>query len=139
MLEFFKRRKSSKESEDKIASLPADDAILKTYQEQAQEGLQYLIDFMTDHEEGDELFRYAVKTNFIEGEHAEHMWVQVTQFGDDHFTGRLANEPNTIKLIKYGDTVKVHRKDIEDWILEDFLTRTKVGGFSSNYLRDKAK
>jgi len=139
MFELFKKKKPLAESEDKIASLSANDTSLQSYQEQAQTELPYLIEFIQSHEEGDELFRYAVKTNFIEKDISEHMWVQVIKFEDDHFIGQLANKPNTMKSINHGDAVKVNRKDVEDWILQDFLTNTKVGSFSSNYIRDKAK
>ena len=141
MFEFFKRKKSQKHKfEGEIASLPADDPTLKTFTEEAQEGVQYLIDFMEKNRDEDpELFRYAIKTEFVEDENSEHMWVQVTRCDDDIFYGRLANEPNTIKFIKYGDHIEVHREHVEDWILQDFLTKTEVGGFSRDYLRDKGK
>lgn len=138
MFEFFKKKKPT-EKEHEIASLPANDKILKSYREEAQEELSYLIEFMNSHEKDEKLFRYAVKANFIEDDNSEHMWVQVDDFKDGFFKGRLANEPSTVKLIKYGDNVKVFRDNVEDWILEDFLTNTKVGGFSSNYLRRKAQ
>ncbi len=138
MFEFFKKKRPAATTVDKVANLSVDDPVLQTYQEKAQQQLPYLIDFMQDHEKDDELFRYAVKANFIEDGNAEHMWVQVNDFIDDHFIGRLANEPNTIKKIKYGDNVKVHRNDVEDWILEDFLLNAKVGAFSSEYIRNKA-
>jgi uncharacterized protein YegJ (DUF2314 family) len=124
----FLKKKEPEKNEHKIASLSAEDTVLKTYKEKAQDGLNYLIEFMDDHEKDDEYFRYAVKANFIEDDDSEHMWVQVSEFKDGYFIGRLANEPNTIKLIKYGDAVNVLRGNVEDWILEDFLTNTKVGG-----------
>ena len=135
MFRFFKRKKQTEEPVDKVASLSADDASLKAFKDKAQKELQYLIDFMNDHEKDDELFKYAVKADFVEDSHSEHMWVQVNEFKDGHFFGRLANEPNTIKRIKYGNNVTVKREDVEDWILQDFLTYTKVGGYSSEYIR----
>jgi uncharacterized protein YegJ (DUF2314 family) len=132
-------KKPIKERKHSIASLAANDPILQTCQEKAQEELQYLIDFMGSQEKNENLFRYAVKANFTEDDESEHMWVQATEFRDGRFIGRLANEPATIKLIKYGDDVKVLRKNVEDWILEDFVTNTKVGHFSGNYLRSNAK
>ena len=138
MFEFFKKKKPA-ELEHKIAKLPAEDETLKAYQQKAQEQLPYLIGFMNDHAKDEELFRYAVKANFIENDDAEHMWVQVNEFKNGAFIGRLANEPSTIKMIKYGDNVKVLRDNVEDWILEDFLTNTKVGHFSRQYITRKAQ
>ena len=139
MFRFFKRNKQAEETTDKVVSLSANDASLMACKDKAQKELQYLIDFMDDHEKDDELFRYAVKADFVEDGHSEHMWVQVDEFKDGHFFGRLANEPNTIKKIKYGDNVTVKREDVEDWILQDFLTNTKVGGYPSEYIRKNGK
>ena len=138
MFEFFKKKKPVEESGHNIVSLSANDAVLQTYQEKAQDEIQYLIDFMNNNERDEELFRYAIKTNFREGDNSEHMWVQVYDFEDDYFFGQLANEPETIELLKYGDDVRVFRKDVEDWILEDFLTNTKVGNFASIYIKSNA-
>lgn len=136
---FFIKGRTKNESTDKIASLSIDDTLLKKYKDTAQEQLDYLIKFMNEHDKDDTLFRYAVKSNFHEQGHDEHMWTQVYEFRGDYFIGTLANEPSSIKQIKYGDTVKVFRQDIEDWILQDFLANTEVGGFSRQYLRSKAK
>jgi uncharacterized protein YegJ (DUF2314 family) len=136
---FFKKKRQSSEDENNVASLSADDTALQSYQEKAQQELPYLIQFMADNEVDEKLFRYAAKTNFTEGDLSEHMWVQVKEFKDGYFIGNLVNKPATMKLIKYGDSVKVLRADVEDWILEDFLTRTKVGGFSSAYIRNSAE
>ncbi len=116
MFEFFKKKKQV-ESKHQIAKLSPDDDTLKTYQEEAQEALPYLIEFMGSHAKDDDLFRYTVKAKFTENDHGEHMWVQVNEFKDGYFIGMLANEPSTIKLLKYGDAVNVLRENVEDWIL----------------------
>lgn len=136
---FLIKGKSKNKSTDKIASLSTDDTLLKKYKDTAQAQLDYLIKFMSEHDKDDSLFRYAVKSNFHEQGHDEHMWTQVYEFKEDYFLGTLANDPSSIKQIKYGDTVKVYRQDVEDWILQDFLTNTEVGGFSQQYVRSKSK
>ena len=94
---------------------------------------------MAEHDKDDSLFRYAVKTNFTEDGHNEHMWVQVYDFKNGYFTGTLSNDPSTVTKVKYGDTIKINRAAVEDWILQDFFTNTEVGGFSQDYLREKSK
>ncbi|MFC0515220.1 DUF2314 domain-containing protein [Mucilaginibacter angelicae] len=138
MLGFFKKKKTA-EPKSVVAGLSANDNLLQEFKAKAQEQLPYLIEFMENHEEGDELFRYAVKTNFVEGDNTEHMWVQVDRFKDGLFIGKLANKPSAITHIKYGDPIEVSQHNVEDWILQDFLTNTKVGGFSSGYVRENAK
>jgi uncharacterized protein YegJ (DUF2314 family) len=134
-----RKHEPMKKSTDKIVSLSSGDTSLMRFKDTAQSQLDYLIKFMSTHDKDDTLFRYAVKSNFMENGQNEHMWVQVNEFKNDYFTGRLANEPSTIKEIKYGDVVKVYRSDVEDWMLQDFLTNTEVGGFSRKYMRSKEK
>lgn len=135
MLNFLKRKKKINKNEDVLAYLSADDAVMAQFKAKAQDELWYLIEFMEGHAIDDELFRNAVKTRFSEGEKVEHMWVQVNEFKGGYFMGKLANEPSSMKLIKYGDCTKVLRNDVEDWILQDFLTGTHVGRFSSEYVK----
>ncbi len=131
--------KARKNSTDKIAHLSADDIIIKKYKDTAQAQLDYFIKFISEHHSDDTLFRYAVKSDFVEGEVNEHIWTQVFEFKDGYFKGILANEPSQLKKIRYGDTVKIYRKDVEDWLLQDFLTNTEVGGFSREYIRRNEK
>jgi uncharacterized protein YegJ (DUF2314 family) len=138
MFQSFKRKKTAK-SEHHVVSLPSDDEVLEASKKEAQEGLDYLIESIQNNEKNEELFRYAIKANFIDNDDAEHMWVQVNDFRDGLFIGRLANEPKTIKFLKYGDYVNVLPENVEDWILEDFMTNTKVGHFSGQYLHRKAQ
>lgn len=141
MFNFFKKKSTG--SINKVASFSTNDSALKSYQETAQEQLPYLIEFMTENGDGvekfgEELFKYAVKSKFTEGDNAEHMWVKVSEFKNGQFVGELNNKPNTMKLVKYGDTVTVLKADVEDWVLQDLLTNTKVGGFSSGHIRNAA-
>ena len=137
MFDFFKKKKPSNK-ESKVVSLRSDDAFVAAYKKKAQSELQYLIDFMNENERDEDLFRYAIKACFFEGDDVEHMWVQVDEFRNGYFFGRLANEPGTVTTLKYGDDVKVTRGDVEDWILEDFLTNTSVGNFASIYIKGDA-
>jgi len=136
MFDFFKKKKPETQTESVIVTLEADDTTVKAFQIKAQQELWYLIEFMGAHAKDDELFRYAVKTKFTENGKSEHMWVHVNEFKDDYFLGKLVNKPSTMRLIKYGDTTKVHKDDVEDWLLQDFLTNTHVGKFSSEYIRN---
>lgn len=136
---FFNMNKPRKIPTDKIAHISVDDILIKKYKDTAQAQLDYFIKFISEHHSDDTLFRYAVKSDFVEGEINEHMWIQVFEFKEGYFKGVLANEPSKLKKIKYGDTVKVYSKDVEDWLLQDFLTNTEVGGFSRKYIRGNAK
>ena len=143
MFEFFKRNKESTPNENIVVSLAANDNILQAYQQKAQEEIPYLIDFIQEYGDGVErygevLFNYGVKVRFEEGENSEHMWVKVSEFKDGYFVGELNSDPKTMKLIKSGDKLTVLVKDVEDWILQDLLTKTKVGHFSNGYVKGNA-
>lgn len=124
---------------DKVVDISTEDENLKQYKDTAQKQIDYLISFMNDHDKDDTLFQYFVKAPFIEGEETEHMWGMVNEFKDGYFIGILANDPNSLKKIKAGDPVKVLRTDVEDWILNDYLTNSKVGGFSQDYLHKESE
>jgi uncharacterized protein YegJ (DUF2314 family) len=143
MFEFFKRKKELTPNEDVVVSLAANDQILKACQQKAQEEISYLINFIKENGDGVEkygevLFNYGIKVRFEEGDNTEHMWVKVSEFKDGYFIGELNNDPKTMKLIKSGDEVSILIKDVEDWILQDLLTKTKVGHFSNSYVKGNA-
>lgn len=124
---------------DRISNLSEEDQNIKKYKDTAQAQINYLIEFMNTHASDDSLFQYFVKANFEEDELNEHMWVFVTEYKDNYFIGKLANDPTTIKKLKHSDDVRIKMVDVEDWILNDYLTKTKVGGFSQEYLREKGQ
>jgi uncharacterized protein YegJ (DUF2314 family) len=43
---------------------------------------------------------------------SEHMWVEVTDYGDECLIGRLDSSPQYTKLLKSGDAVAFHPKHI---------------------------
>jgi len=124
-----------------------DDASIQKLKEKAQAELPYLIEFMQEHHPDEwlyhkpnkELFHYYVKSGFLEDDVCEHMWSKVDAYKDGIFSGELANDPNNIEQLKAGDKVLVKSEDIEDWILQDNLTNTKVGHYSKKFLDQKRK
>jgi uncharacterized protein YegJ (DUF2314 family) len=124
---------------DNIAHLSSEDKNINRFKDTAQKQIDYLISFMNSHDRNDTSFEYFAKSNFKEGDINERMWCLVKEFKDGNFTGVLANDPASLKLIKAGDKVKIPKKEVEDWILNDHLTHSKVGGFSQEYLREEGK
>ena len=131
---FYQKGKFKDKSIDRISSLSSEDTMIKKYIDTAQAQIGYLIEFMGEHDKDDTLFRYFVKSVFSENGINEHMWTQAHEFKNGFFIGTLANDPVNIKQLKYNDKIKVRREDVEDWRLQDFLTNTQVGGFSTDYL-----
>jgi uncharacterized protein YegJ (DUF2314 family) len=101
----------------------------------AQSKIDYFIDFLSENGNQGTSYQYFVKVPFEHDDGFEHMWVYVTSYVGGYFNGKLANEPQTIKSIKYNDFVQVSSEDVEDWILNDNVLNVKVGGFSQKYVR----
>jgi uncharacterized protein YegJ (DUF2314 family) len=72
--------------------------------------------------------KFFLKRKFSEGEHAEWMWVDVTEVREGRYLGSLENDPLWIKSVRRGDKVEVAPNEVEDWL---FAQKGKpVGGFS---------
>lgn len=68
---------------------------------------------------------------------AEVMWVNEVNFDGYALTGSLLNEPNWLKSISAGDSVKVPVKAITDWLYT--FDDVAYGGFSVNAIRKQMK
>ncbi len=66
----------------------------------------------------------------------EHIWVHLDSYKDGVFTGRLADEPNSMPGKHKGDTVTVDKKSVTDWIYQS--DGKKVGGFTIDVLEGQA-
>ncbi len=76
---------------------------------------------------------FAVKAEFEDGDHVEHMWLNPVRFADGKFEGRVGNEPNMVSTVKLGDVVTVAKVEISDWMYVD--DGKLVGGFTLRVLR----
>ena len=121
-----------------VVHLEANDPMIEKFKQQAQDEMDYLIDFMAESGQ-DTLYDYMIKAPFAQGEDVEHMWVETRLYEDGSFYGTLINEPYVVTNIQFGDSVKIKREDVEDWILNDYLMMARVGGFSSEYLEEQNK
>ena len=84
-------------------------------------------------------FRFAIKSDFVENGVHEHMWSQVSVYKGENFDGVFIDSPFDLKNIKTGDKVSIKKINIEDWIIDDYKTKSETGYFSKNYLNKNAK
>jgi uncharacterized protein YegJ (DUF2314 family) len=75
----------------------------------------------------------AVKVALREGEAVEHVWISDLAFDGESFRGRLGNTPVDLRRWSIGDTVRVSRDSVSDWMLVD--ADTVYGGYSVHVLR----
>ena len=77
-----------------------------------------------------------LKAAFRDSASTEHLWLEVLALvGDSAFRGRIANDPGMLRHLTYGDTVLVHRLDVDDWYAVD--RDTLIAGFSIRAYRNR--
>ena len=62
---------------------------------------------------------YTVKFPLTQNGATEHIWMQLTGYGDGHFIGLLADEPVNGTRYRLGDRMTVAEADVEDWMVKN--------------------
>jgi uncharacterized protein YegJ (DUF2314 family) len=78
---------------------------------------------------------FSVKMMFTENKKFEHMWLASVRFDGQKFHGKVSNDPNSVKTVKFGQNVSVAPNEISDWMYVE--NRKLKGGFTIRVLRDK--
>jgi uncharacterized protein YegJ (DUF2314 family) len=60
---------------------------------------------------------YTVKFPLTQNGATEHIWLQLTDYRDGRFTGRLANQPVNGTQYSMGQQMTVAEADVEDWMI----------------------
>ena len=58
---------------------------------------------------------FKLKVKFADEHGVEHMWVTPFNVEGDHFSGTLADMPETVRNVRAWQTVTFSRSDITDW------------------------
>jgi uncharacterized protein YegJ (DUF2314 family) len=58
----------------------------------------------------------SVKVLVKDGDKGEHFWLNEVTFADGKFTGKINNDPNAVKTVKFGQSVTVPKAEITDWL-----------------------
>lgn len=59
---------------------------------------------------------FAIKYLVVEGDEGEYLWINEIQFANKKFTGKIANQPQFAKTVKFGQTVTLDEEDVDDWM-----------------------
>ncbi|MFN6943789.1 MAG: DUF2314 domain-containing protein [Cytophagaceae bacterium] len=120
--------------ERKIILLDKNDPQLVYAKKQASETLDSFISSFSSLK-GDSSYFFSVKKEFgDDNERSEHMWVEVFDVNEEGFIGLLGNEPGIINTFKFGDTVRVKKDEVEDWMIYDQAKDTILGAFTVRVL-----
>lgn len=98
---------------DQITRVRSDDAEMNQAIAQAQASLDDFLALARNPPSGADTFK--LKVRFSDENGAEHMWVIPFQQSGRGFSGVLANEPQTVRNVQSGQTVRFGRADISDW------------------------
>lgn len=62
---------------------------------------------------------FTVKVPIRDGDHVEYFWITPFTEENGRFSGKVDNDPQSIKTVKYGDTISFGEQDIVDWSYVD--------------------
>lgn len=75
---------------------------------------------------------FGLKKRFKENQIIEHVWIGNIQIKNGKYIGIIDNIPEKIKNVKLGDTVKIDKRDISDWM---YIKNSKLyGGYTTRLL-----
>jgi uncharacterized protein YegJ (DUF2314 family) len=81
----------------------------------AQDNIDILIRLVKSKQ--DNHFDFYVKSKFSESGKVEHMWSEVYSLSEDSFQVTLDNVPKNLGNFKYGQSLRIHKSDVEDWLV----------------------
>jgi uncharacterized protein YegJ (DUF2314 family) len=83
----------------------------------------------------DQCERFSVKLRFdVDEGDGEHIWVDGLHFKEGQLFGQIANEPENNIAVGYGDTVKIRKENLSDWM---YIRNSKLeGGYTIKVIYD---
>lgn len=100
-------------AEDDVVSVPSGDTQMNAAIEKARSGLDGFWNKFANPAANEETF--TIKLKLSDGEHDEHFWCDQIQGTKDSATCAIANDPEFVKTVHYGQRIEVDAKLITDW------------------------
>lgn len=119
---------------DEVYSVVGDDEEMNKAIEKAKETFEQFLDAFGNPESS--MRDFAVKIKFpLDENNAEHMWLTDLFNKNQKLYGVLNSDPVSVTTAKWGDTLKVKKEFLSDWLYvkNDIL----VGGYTVRVLYDK--
>jgi uncharacterized protein YegJ (DUF2314 family) len=85
---------------------------------------------------------FSVKAPIKDANGTEHFWITDVTYDNGSFTGKIGNDPGIVKNVKFGQTWKVKKDEISDWM---YTVGDRIhGGFTidpllASYPKDDAE
>lgn len=116
-----------------LVSIPDDDPQLTAAVSEAHRRFDEFLSAFSHRTDDD---RFAVKARFMDDYGREYMWLTVTAVDVQHIYGQLDNDPATVRAIRRGQSVRVLRSGLNDWLFTKGSER--IGGFTVKVLERRA-
>lgn len=121
------------DEDENMIKIAEDDPRLLRAIKATQDSLPYYIDYFQRFHENDN-FHFFVKGPIYDDTNEEHMWLSPIRLEAESFLCVLDNDPNVITNHRYGDTISIQWKDIEDCMIVTPDT-TVIGNYLQKELR----
>ena len=108
-----------------VTPMPADDPRMIGAERNARERFGEFVESFALRDPSD---TFAVKAAFRDDFGLEYLWVRVRHLDDDNLHGTLDNEPRTLKSVRRGQSVRVARDLVNDWLVVQ--NGRVLGGFT---------
>lgn len=83
----------------------------------------------------DSMNNFSLKVRFAVKDGGEQLWIDDIQIDNGNYIGVVGNRPYWVKGLHLGDTIKVSKPDITDWMyLENNVLH---GGYTTRLLRNR--
>ena len=109
----YVRAQSADQAGDKTVAVAADDPEMTAAIEQARATLDDFLALSAAPPPGTDKFKLKVK--IVDGDATEHFWVVPFKRTATGFAGILANEPELVRNVAFGQYIEFSRDDISDW------------------------
>lgn len=120
----------NRESDDPVVEVQASNEKMNAAMDHARETVNVFIERLTNPQPSDSEF--GVKVKIQDGENVEFLWVSDISFADGAFSGNIANDPQSVKNVRFGQKVSVKSDEISDW---KYLDNGKmIGNFTMRVL-----
>src|SRR5215213_5212227 len=107
-------RQNKNDSTEQVAVYSSKDENINAAIAQARQSFPLFLDSFKNQCEG--CTGFAVKMRFRFGDDSgEHIWLNNLFFNKERLFGVVANDPENIEQLKFGDTVEVEKASLSDW------------------------
>lgn len=106
--------RKSIDEDNNLATYDIGDTGIEAARAKGKATLPRFVELMKNKTPGNYTVKYGIKDN---AGNVENVWVQVSDYDNSGFTGRVANEPVIVTSYKIGDSIKVPYAEASDWMI----------------------